>query len=80
MIIANATPLDSDRPYPGVDAQQVVIIAFSGLFAVFTGSLLVAHTRLIMLNMTTIEDMGLSRVRARERSALDRVYGFWGLR
>lgn len=79
LIIAN-TLRTTQRPYPGVDAQQMVIIGFAGLFAIFTGSLFIAHTRLIVLNMTTIEDMALSRVKARERSALTRVHGFWNLR
>ena len=79
LIIAN-TLRSSTRPYPGVDPQQMVITGFAGLFAIFTGSLLVAHTRLIILNMTTIEDVALSRVKARERSALTRVHGFWSWR
>ncbi|KAI5476748.1 vacuole protein, palmitoyltransferase domain containing [Pseudohyphozyma bogoriensis] len=75
LIIANTRPLH--RPRPSVDGQQIAIIILAGLFCFFTVSLFTAHTRLIMLNITTIEDMGMSRMKARERSALQRAYGFW---
>ncbi|KAK4046981.1 oligomeric, coiled-coil, peripheral membrane protein [Microbotryomycetes sp. JL201] len=57
------------------DAQVIVVIALAALFALFTLSLWVAHTRLILLNMTTIEEMALARIKARERSALTGEFG-----
>ncbi|KAI5474573.1 vacuole protein, palmitoyltransferase domain containing [Pseudohyphozyma bogoriensis] len=75
LIIANTRPLH--RPPPSIDGQQIAIIILAGLFCFFTVSLFTAHTRLIILNVTTIEDMGISRMKARERSALQRAYLFW---
>jgi palmitoyltransferase len=63
-----------------VDAQQMAIIGIAFLFAFFTASLLASHTRLILLNMTTIEDMAAGRIRSRERAALTRTFGFFGWR
>ena len=77
LLVANVSPPYIDL---GVDGQQIAILVIAGLFALFTGSLLVAHTRLMLLNITTIEDIGLNRIKSRERSALTRVHGFWGWR
>jgi palmitoyltransferase len=85
LLIAQTLPLgtfsaSTGRPYPGVDGQQIAIIALSFLFFMFTSSLWAAHTRLIGLNMTTIEDMGMNRMKRKERNALQGVYGFWNFR
>ena len=85
LLIAQTLPLDTfsstrTRPYPGVDGQQIAIIALSFLFFLFTCSLWVAHTRLIGLNMTTIEEISLNRIKRKERNALNGVYGFWNFR
>ncbi|GAA6021109.1 hypothetical protein JCM11491_004419 [Sporobolomyces phaffii] len=84
LVIAQTLPLGSfeppRRPYPGVDGQQVAIIALSFLFLSFTASLWAAHTRLIGRNMTTIEEIALNRMRQKERNALQSVYGFWNFR
>ncbi|KAJ6578712.1 DHHC palmitoyltransferase-domain-containing protein [Mycena vulgaris] len=53
-----------------VDPQEVVIIAVAALFALFTGSLGVAHTRLILLSQTTVESLGVQRMKEREGAAL----------
>ncbi|KAL8292564.1 hypothetical protein RQP46_001176 [Phenoliferia psychrophenolica] len=61
-------PLHSPtRPHPSLDGQIIAIISISGFFSFFTGALFVAHTRLLLLNMTTIEEMGMARIKARER-------------
>ncbi|GAA5911552.1 uncharacterized protein JCM6883_005791 [Sporobolomyces salmoneus] len=84
LLIAQTLPLSSftpsQRPYPGVDGHQIAIIALSFLFLIFTGSLFAAHTRLILRNMTTIEEIGVNRMRQKERNALQSVYGFWNFR
>lgn len=78
LVIALTLPLHhSSRPYPGLDGQKVAIAAVAFLFFVFTCSLLLAHTRLILLNMTTIEELGMKRQLARERSALMSVTKWW---
>ena len=83
LLIAQTLPLGTfpaTRPYPGVDGQQIAIIALSFFFLFFTGSLLIQHTGLILRNMTTIEQIGLARMRQRERAALASEYGFFGFR
>ncbi|BGP24522.1 vacuole protein, palmitoyltransferase domain containing [Rhodotorula toruloides] len=79
LLIAQTLPLGtftSNRPYPGVDSQQVAIIALSFLFFLFTCSLFTAHTMLILRNQTTIEEISAKRMRQRERAALSSTYGF----
>ncbi|GAA5842481.1 hypothetical protein JCM11251_007326 [Rhodosporidiobolus azoricus] len=84
LLIAQTLPLGTfdppTRPYPGADGQQIAIIAVSFLFFLFTGSLFFAHTRLILRNMTTIEEISMNRMKQRERTALNSAYGFWALR
>ncbi|GAA5846081.1 hypothetical protein JCM9279_004779 [Rhodotorula babjevae] len=82
LLIAQTLPLgtfspSTGRPYPGVDGQQVAIIALAILFWLFTGALFAAHTRLVLRNMTTIEEIGMNRTKQRERAALNQHYGFW---
>ncbi|GAA5981665.1 hypothetical protein JCM10908_004558 [Rhodotorula pacifica] len=84
LLIAQTLPLGTftppERPYPGVDGQQIAIIALSFFFLFFTGSLLIQHTGLILRNMTTIEQIGLARMKQRERAALASEYGFFGFK
>ncbi|GAA5896861.1 hypothetical protein JCM5296_002575 [Sporobolomyces johnsonii] len=83
LLIAQTLPLHTfpaSRPYPGVDGQQLAIIAVAFLFFVFTGGLFLAHTRLVLRNMSTIEEIGMNRMKQRERLALNDAYGFWGIR
>lgn len=78
LVIALTLPLHhSSRPYPGVDGQKVAIAAIAFLFFIFTCGLFLAHTRLILLNITTIEELGLKRQLARERAALMSVTKWW---
>jgi palmitoyltransferase len=74
--IAHTLPLSPPRPRPSLDGLQVAIASVAGFFTLFTGTLLFAHTRMIMDNTSTIEEMGMTRMKARERAALSRVYGF----
>ncbi|GAA5928604.1 DHHC family palmitoyltransferase [Sporobolomyces koalae] len=80
LVIAQTLPLSSftppERPRPKLDGQQIAVIAIAFFFAMFTSSLWIAHTRLILRNMTTIEEMALNRMRAKERNALQNAYGF----
>jgi len=46
------------------------------VFAVFTVSLVVAHTSLILKGQTTVESMQLRNQKEREEEALNRAYGF----
>ncbi|KAK4046783.1 hypothetical protein OIO90_006449 [Microbotryomycetes sp. JL221] len=74
-VLALALPANASSY--SIDAQVVVVVGLAALFALFTSSLLVAHTRLIMLNMTTIEEMGVAQFKARERSALTGEFGLF---
>ncbi|GAA5911002.1 hypothetical protein JCM6882_006745 [Rhodosporidiobolus microsporus] len=84
LLIAQTLPLGTfdppSRPYPGVDGQQIAIIAVAFLFFLFTGGLFAAHTRLILRNMTTIEEISMNRMKQRERGSLNSAYGFWAFR
>lgn len=59
-----------------IDGQIIAIIALSGFFTIFTFPLLVAHIRFALLNLTTIEDISNTRMRSRERAALNQLYGW----
>ncbi|SCZ99567.1 BZ3500_MvSof-1268-A1-R1_Chr3-1g06106 [Microbotryum saponariae] len=65
---------------PSIDAQQIVILCLSGLFAFFVSSLLIMHTQLILLNLTTIEQMGLERIKSMENRRLTREFGTFGFK
>ncbi|KAJ7305533.1 DHHC palmitoyltransferase-domain-containing protein [Mycena albidolilacea] len=61
-----------------VDPQEVVIIALAALFALFTLTLGAEHTRLILLSQTTVESLGIKRVKARDSAGLDAAgLGCW---
>ncbi|KZV63525.1 zf-DHHC-domain-containing protein [Peniophora sp. CONT] len=53
-----------------VDAQQIVTIALGGLFSTFTGSLFGMHAVLVLMNMSTVEQLAVSSMKERERSVL----------
>lgn len=79
LLIALTLPLHYSRP-DHVDGQKTAITAIGFLFAFFCGSLLAAHTRLILLNVTTIEELSMNRMKARERLALASVYPWWDVK
>ncbi|KAJ7603217.1 DHHC palmitoyltransferase-domain-containing protein [Mycena polygramma] len=61
-----------------VDPQEVVVIGLAALFALFTGSLGIAHTRLIMLSQTTVESLSVQRMKERESAGLSEAgIGCW---
>ncbi|KAJ7896926.1 zf-DHHC-domain-containing protein [Mycena leptocephala] len=61
-----------------IDPQEVVVMALAALFALFTFSLGVAHTRFILLSQTTVESLGVQRLKEREGAGLaDAGIGCW---
>lgn len=62
----------SNTPTP-IDPQHLVIIALSGLFAIFTWVLLGSQLYLISINATTVEHLGMERMHERERSVLAKM-------
>lgn len=49
----------------------------SGLFSLFTATLFGTHIRLIIRNETTVESLGVSEMRERERAGLGRMFGWY---
>ncbi|CAE6428535.1 unnamed protein product [Rhizoctonia solani] len=60
-----------------LDGQEIAIIALSGLFTMFTASLTAGHTRLLILNATTVESLGFSRTKEKDGANLEMAFGFW---
>jgi palmitoyltransferase len=50
----------------------------AALFSLFTGGLHIAHLRLILFNISTLEEMTMSRMRQRENAKLTRAFGHFG--
>lgn len=48
----------------------------SGLFTIFTLTLLATHVRLIVLNQTTVESLGKTHMKEREKSVLARQFAW----
>ncbi|CAE6502220.1 unnamed protein product [Rhizoctonia solani] len=63
-----------------LDGQQVAVIALSGLFTMFTASLTASHTRLLLINATTVEALGFSRVREKDKANLETAFNLWQCR
>ncbi|KAF8602920.1 zf-DHHC-domain-containing protein [Ceratobasidium sp. AG-I] len=72
--------IDSAGENAELDGQKVAIIAISGVFTLFTGSLTVGHVRLLCINATTVESLGFSRTREKDRALLGMMFGFWEFR
>lgn len=51
-----------------------------GLFALFTGSLAYTHAVLIMLNLTTVEQLSMQSMKRRERAVLNAAFEMWEFR
>jgi len=49
----------------------------SGLFALFTATLLVSHVHLMLLNQSTVENMEFQAMRERESRMLGKMFRFW---
>jgi len=62
------------RNQEDLDILKVVIIALSGLFGLFTCAMLVTHVRLILLNMTTVEQMSAQDMKEHESAMLSNQY------
>ncbi|KAF5334901.1 hypothetical protein D9611_010048 [Ephemerocybe angulata] len=64
---------------PGVDVnpQQIVVVALSALFALFTFTLTVSHVVMIMMGQTTVENMQIQTMRERESEQLGKAYRWW---
>ncbi|PFH50212.1 hypothetical protein AMATHDRAFT_145711 [Amanita thiersii Skay4041] len=79
--IHDAIVLDAE-----IDPQKVVIIALAGLFAIFTGTLTIAHTLLMLKSQTTIESMIIQGMKRRESESLNKAFsccdfrGKWHIR
>ncbi|KAG6833410.1 hypothetical protein H0H87_007395 [Tephrocybe sp. NHM501043] len=74
-VVRDASSTDGD-----IDPQKIVIVALSGLFALFTIVLQVTHVRLIWLGQTTLENMQGADMKRRERHAMNDVIGTCALR
>ncbi|KAI8990374.1 DHHC palmitoyltransferase-domain-containing protein [Trametes punicea] len=63
-----------------VDGQQVAIMVLSGLFILFTGALLWTHVDMIIHGQSTVESLGVRRMRERETRVLKRLHPWWDFR
>ncbi|KAK0204645.1 zf-DHHC-domain-containing protein [Desarmillaria ectypa] len=61
-----------------LDVQQVVIIALSALFFIFTITLFISHVRLLYLSQTTVEAMTDRSMKEREGHMLNDAFGLCG--
>ncbi|KAI0311950.1 DHHC palmitoyltransferase-domain-containing protein [Amylostereum chailletii] len=62
------------HPNRDVDPQHIVIIALSGLFALFTATMFVTHAGLISMNMTTVEHLAARSMKERESEVLGKLH------
>ncbi|KAK6993105.1 Palmitoyltransferase [Favolaschia claudopus] len=53
------------------DPQEVVIIALAALFALFTATLAIEHTRMILFSQTTVESLAIRRQKERDHAGLE---------
>ncbi|OSD00059.1 zf-DHHC-domain-containing protein [Trametes coccinea BRFM310] len=67
----------SQRTFFNVDGQQVAIMSLSGLFVLFTGVLVFTHVDMILSNQSTVESLGVRRMREREKRVIQRLHS-WG--
>ncbi|KAF8920141.1 DHHC palmitoyltransferase-domain-containing protein [Mucidula mucida] len=63
-----------------LDVQQIVIIALSALFFIFTFSLFVSHCHLLYLSQSTVESMRDRTMKDRESHVMNDALGFCNLR
>ncbi|KAF7317895.1 Palmitoyltransferase [Mycena kentingensis (nom. inval.)] len=59
------------------DPQEIVIIILAALFLLFTGSLFIAHVRMITVAQTTVETFTVQRLKEREDAHL--TLDGWGI-
>ncbi|KAG7451015.1 zf-DHHC-domain-containing protein [Guyanagaster necrorhizus] len=65
-------------PGGDLDAQQIVAIALSALFFIFSATLFVTHVRLLYLSQTTVEAMYDRSMKEREGHILNDAFGLCG--
>ncbi|CAE6345764.1 unnamed protein product [Rhizoctonia solani] len=63
-----------------LDGQEIAVIALAGLFTMFTASLTAGHTRLLIINATTVESLGFSRTKEKDKASLEMAFSFWHCR
>ncbi|KAK7447090.1 hypothetical protein VKT23_014304 [Stygiomarasmius scandens] len=76
---ASSSFLPGSRP-KSIDVQEIVIIALSALFFIFTAALLISHLHLLSLSQTTVESIQYRTLTEREDRKLAEVFGFCALR
>jgi len=78
LLVLNVSALNKlDVP---VDPPQIVLVALSGFFTIFTVTLLFTQTHLIRRNMTTVEHLSVSSLRERQSAILSRKYPIYAVR
>ncbi|CCM00700.1 uncharacterized protein FIBRA_02740 [Fibroporia radiculosa] len=65
--------------YRDVDGEKIAIIVLSAVFTLFTSALLGSHVDLIMHNQTTVESLGMRRMKEREKVVLARLHAWYEL-
>ncbi|KAH8112143.1 zf-DHHC-domain-containing protein [Phellopilus nigrolimitatus] len=70
---------DSDPGF-NIDPEQIVIIALSAIFSLFTVVLLAAHIQLIIVNQSSVESLYIHGMKDRERATLGRMLPMWSWR
>lgn len=58
---------------PSIDPQHIVVLVLSGMFTLFTVVVFATQVHLILLNMTTVEHIGIQRMRDRERTLIAKM-------
>ncbi|GBE86951.1 hypothetical protein SCP_1001950 [Sparassis crispa] len=59
------------------DPQEIVIVALSGLFTIFTIALLVSQVYLTCRNQTTVESLGVRRMKEREKWVMGKLFAWY---
>ncbi|KAJ3520605.1 hypothetical protein NMY22_g12678 [Coprinellus aureogranulatus] len=67
-------------PRLSMNAQQIVVIALSGIFGLFTFTLLASHVYMTLQGQTTVENMQIQTLKERESETLSRAYRWYEVR
>jgi palmitoyltransferase len=70
-------PASLSRIITDIDPQHIAIMAISGFFGLFTGTLVVTHFRLICLNLSTLEHVKLVHMQETEAALLGQMFSCW---
>ncbi|KAF8970663.1 DHHC palmitoyltransferase-domain-containing protein [Flammula alnicola] len=60
-----------------IDPQEIIIIAMTGFFLLFTTTLVISHVNLILRGQTTVESMQIHSMKEREADTLARGFKWW---